>query len=89
MFSSMEAELQFIELQNPGWPPGYFKREITIFAACNKDWENKRQKFLRLFANVMLKAGSYKEQNNINHKKKGSLMLKIILLLFIIPYDRF
>jgi hypothetical protein len=39
MLSSMEGELQFIEVQNPAWPLDYYKKEMATFVAYNNDFE--------------------------------------------------
>jgi len=48
MLSSMEGELQFIEVQNPAWPLDYYKKEMAAFVAYNKDLEDKRQEAFAL-----------------------------------------
>jgi len=48
MLSSMEGELQFIEVQNPAWPVDYYKKEMAAFVTYNKDLEDKRQEAFAL-----------------------------------------
>jgi len=43
MLSSMEGELQFVEVQNPAWPLEYYKKEMAAFVSYNKDLDNKKQ----------------------------------------------